>query len=358
MSAHSHIRENGILAFLVVAISVAFGWILMPFAGAILWGVLLSIIFSPVHQSLLARIPRWRNVSSCATVLLIAILVVLPITLVATALVQEVAGLVGRFRPVELDVRQPLSDFKSSLPESAANLLMQFETTGLAALRERLSTILVEGGQFIARQAVSIGKVTGDFLLSVFVMLYLLFYLLRDGDALLTFIRRALPLSPEQQQVLFNSFTATVRGTIKGDIVVGVVQGTLGGLIFWALGMGTPVLWGAAMALLSLLPVFGAGLVWVPAGIYLLLTGSLWSGAVLLVFGALGISTIDNVLRPVLVGKDIKMPSYVVLVSTLGGIAVFGIHGCVIGPLLGALFLTAWKMYLEVRGAQHDVTSN
>jgi predicted PurR-regulated permease PerM len=358
MSTHSDRRENGILAFMLVAISVAFGWILWPFAGAILWGVLLSIIFAPVYQLLLAWIPRWRNVASGATVLLIAVLVVLPMTLVAAALVQEVSGLVGRFQSGELDVRRPLSDVRSSLPESAANLLTQFESTSLPAVRDRLSTALVEGGQFIARQAVSIGKVTGEFLLNVFVMLYLLFYLLRDGGTLLTFIRRAIPLSPEHQQVLFSRFTATVRGTIKGDIVVGLAQGTLGGLIFWVLGMGTPVLWGAVMAVLSLLPAFGTGLVWVPAGIYLLLTGSVWRGVVLLVFGALVISTIDNVLRPVLVGKDVKMPSYVVLVSTLGGIAVFGVNGFVIGPLLAVLFLTAWEMYLQVSGGQQDAASS
>jgi predicted PurR-regulated permease PerM len=358
MSTRSNKRENGILAVTLVAISVAFGWILWPFAGAILWGVLLSIIFAPVYQLLLAWMPRWPNVASGATVLLIAILVVLPMTLVATALVQEVSGLVGRFQSGELDVRRPLSDVRSSLPESAANLLTQFESTGLAALRERLSTALVEGGQFIARQAVSIGKVTGDFLLNVFVMLYLLFYLQRDGDTLLTFIQRAIPLSPDHHQVLFSRFTATVRGTIKGDIVVGLVQGTLGGLIFWVLGMGTPVLWGAVMAVLSLLPAFGTGLVWVPAGIYLLLTGSVWRGVVLLAFGALVISTIDNVLRPVLVSKDVEMPSYVVLVSTLGGIAVFGVNGFVIGPLLAALFLTIWELYLQVSGAQQDAASS
>jgi predicted PurR-regulated permease PerM len=350
-------RDNGILAFLLVAISLAFGWILWPFAGAILWGVLLSIIFAPLYRLLLARMPRWRNVASGATVLLIAILVVLPMMLVAAALVQEVTGLVGRFQSGELDVLRPLADVRSSLPESAANLLTQFESAGLGALREKLSTTLVEGGQFIARQAVNIGKTTGEFLLNAFVMLYLLFFLLRDGPMLLTFVERAIPLSPEHHQVLFSRFTATVRGTIKGDIVVGLVQGTLGGLIFWILGLGTPVLWGAVMAVLSLLPAFGTSLVWIPAGVYLLLTGSLWKGVVLLAFGSLVISTIDNILRPVLVSKDVEMPSYVVLVSTLGGIAVFGVNGVVIGPLLAAIFLTAWDMYLKVRSAQQDAAS-
>jgi predicted PurR-regulated permease PerM len=160
-----------------------------------------------------------------------------------------------------------------------------------------------------------------------------------------------------QQQVLASKFTATVRGTLKGDLVIAFVQGILGGLIFWVLGLGTPILWGAVMAVLSVLPVVGTGLVWAPAAIYLLLTGSIWQGIVLLAYGALVISTIEYVLRPVLVGNDVKMPSYVVLLSTLGGIATFGINGFVIGPLAAALFLSAWDMRLQVSGARPD-TSN
>lgn len=358
MSTSAHKRENGVLAFMLVVISVSFGWILWPFAGAILWAVLLSLIFAPWYQGLLKWMPQQRNVASSATVLLIAILVVIPLTLVASALVREVSGVVERLQSGELDLQRSLSEFRSSLPQRAANLLTQFELTGLPAVRERLSTALTQGWQVIARQALSFGQVTVDFLLGVFIMLYLLFYLLRDGDTLLGYVQRAIPLPPEQQQVLASSFTATVRGVLKGDLVVAVVQGILGGLIFWVLGIGTPILWGALMAVLSLLPVLGTALVWAPAAIYLLLTGSVWKGMVLLAFGALVISTIDNVLRPVLVGTDVKMPSYVVLVSSLGGIAIFGVNGFVIGPLLAALFLTTWEMYLQVGGGQRDAVSD
>ena len=249
--------------------------------------------------------------------------------------------------------RPSLLEFRSSLPDWAAKLLAQFEVTGLPTLQERLSTALMQGGQLIAR----FGQVTVDFLLSVFVMLHLLFFLLRDGDTLLAYLRRAMPLPPEQQQVLFDRFTSTVRGVLKGDFVVAAVQGILGGLIFWVLGIGAPILWGALMAVLSLLPVLGTGLVWAPAAIYLLLTGSVWKGIVLLVFGTLVISTIDNVLRPLLVGTDVNMPSYVVLVSTLGGIAIFGVNGFIIGPLVAVLFLTAWDMYLQVRERRQHAAS-
>lgn len=358
MSPRFNKGQNGILAFMLVAISVAFGWILWPFAGAILWAVLLSIIFTPWYQLLLAQIPRWRNIASSATVLLIAILVVFPLTLLASVLLQEVSGLVERFQSGDLDLQRSLLEFRSSLPERVANLLTQFELKGLPAVRERLSTALTQGWQLIARQALSFGQVTVDFLLSVFVMLYLLFYLLRDGDTLLAYVQRAIPLPPEQQQVLASTFTATVRGVLRGDLLVALVQGILGGLIFWVLGLGTPILWGALMAVLSLLPVLGAGLVWAPTAIYLLLTGSILKGIVLLVFGTLVISTIDNILRPLLVGTDVKMPSYAVLVSTLGGIAIFGVNGFVIGPLLAALFLATWEMYLQVKGGQRDAASS
>lgn len=358
MSPRFSMRKNGILSFMLVAISVAFGWILWPFAGAILWAVLLSIIFSPWYQALLARIPRSRNTASSVTVLLIAILVVLPITVVASALFQEVSGLIDRFQSGELNLQRSLSEFRSSLPEGMANLLTQFELKGLPSVQERVSTGLTQGWQLIARQALSFGQVTVNFLLGVSVMLYLLFYLLRDGDTLLAYVQRAIPLPPEQQQVLASSFTETVRGVLRGGLLVAMVQGILGGLIFWVLGVGTPILWGALMAVLSLLPVLGAGIVWAPTAVYLMLTGSLGKGIVLLVFGTLVISMIDNILRPLLVGTDVKMPSYVVLVSTLGGIAIFGFNGFVIGPLLAALFLTTWELHLQAYGGQRDIASS
>lgn len=351
-------KQNGILATMLVAVSVGFGWILWPFFGAILWGLLLSILFSPVYEGVLALMPRSRNLAATATVLLIAILVVFPLTVVGTGLVQEVSGVFDRLKSGELDPRRSLEDIRSSLPQWAMNLITDLESTRIGDVMERLSTALVQGGQFVAGQILSIGQATLNFLLSVFVMLYLLFYLLRDGRTLLGYAQRALPLPPEQQRVLFSKLTATVRGTLKGDIVIAFVQGVLGGLIFWVLGLGTPILWGAVMAVLSLLPVVGTGLVWGPAALYLLVTGSVAEGIGLFAYGALVISSVEYVLRPVLVGNDIKMPSYLVLLSTLGGIATFGINGFVIGPLAAALFLSAWEMRLHVMEARPDASSS
>jgi predicted PurR-regulated permease PerM len=344
-------RPSGIAAVMLGAVSVVFFLILWPFFGAILWAVLLSVIFTPVYQVFLARMQRWRNVASSATVLLVAILVVVPLTLIAGALVQETSGLINRLQSSGLDVQRSILEFRSSLPASVKNLLTHIEATNITSFREWLSTALMQAGQYITSHVVSVGQVTVSFLINVFVMMYLLFYLLRDGGTLLDYVQRAIPLSPEQQQVLLRTFTATVRGTLKGVILVAVLQGVLGGLIFWVLGFGTPALWGTVMAVASLQPTFGTSLIWVPAGIYLLLTGSVMKGIVLLLLGSLVIGASDNILRPMLVGKDVKMPNYIVLVSSLGGIAIFGVNGFVIGPLLAALFLAAWDMYLQFRGA-------
>jgi predicted PurR-regulated permease PerM len=142
-----------------------------------------------------------------------------------------------------------------------------------------------------------------------------------------------------------------IRATIKGNLVVALVQGALTGLIFWVLGVGAPVLLGVLSALLSLLPAIGAAIVWVPAAIYLFAVGEVWRSVVLVLFCALVIGSVDNILRPILVGKDTKLPDYVVLISTLGGLAVFGAHGFVIGPVIAALFVAVWEIFTASRVA-------
>jgi predicted PurR-regulated permease PerM len=176
-------------------------------------------------------------------------------------------------------------------------------------------------------------------------MLYLLFFLLRDGAALGARIGRAIPLETEHKRQLVTKFTTVIRATVKGNIVVAASQGALGGLIFWILGIQGPVLWGVLMAFLSLLPAVGAGLIWLPVAIYFLATGAVWQGVVLIAYGIGVIGLVDNVLRPILVGKDTKMPDYVVLISTLGGLALFGLTGFVIGPVIAALFMATWDLF-------------
>jgi predicted PurR-regulated permease PerM len=195
----------------------------------------------------------------------------------------------------------------------------------------------------------NIGQSTFEFVVNVAIMLYLLFFLFRDGNALSRRVKDAIPLRTELRDALLEKFTVVIRATVKGSLLVAMAQGALGGLMFWMLGIHAALLWAVLMAFLSLLPAIGAGLVWVPVAIYFLATGAIWQGLGLIAYGVLVIGLVDNVLRPFLVGKGTKLPDYVVLISTLGGIEVFGLNGFVIGPLIAAIFMVTWEIFAASR---------
>jgi predicted PurR-regulated permease PerM len=155
---------------------------------------------------------------------------------------------------------------------------------------------------------------------------------------------RALPLGDERERHLLGRFAEVSRATIKGTLVVGAAQGAIGGIAFAVLGLGAPVLWGVVMALASILPAVGPALVWLPASIWLLTHDRIVAGVVLILIGVFVIGLVDNVLRPILVGRDTRMPDYLVLLSTLGGLAAFGLAGIIIGPIIAAFFLSMWQM--------------
>jgi predicted PurR-regulated permease PerM len=232
-----------------------------------------------------------------------------------------------------------------TLPAWVIDLLSRFGLGDLDAVQRRITEGMLQGSRFLATQAVNIGQVTFGLLVGLAVMLYLLFFLLRDSESLQRRLKNAIPLRNDRLAALAEKFNVVIRATVKGNIVVAIVQGALGGLIFWLLGIHGPVMWAVVMAVLSLLPAVGAALVWLPVAIYLLATGSLWQGVGLIAYGVLVIGLVDNVLRPLLVGKDTRMPDYVVLISTLGGIAIFGINGFVIGPVIAAMFIAVWGIF-------------
>ena len=341
--------EEKSFLLLVIAVSLAFAWVLLPFYGAILWAVVAAILFAPLYRRL-ARLFRQRcSWAALATLLIVIVIVILPLTLVSAALLQEVYNVYAAIQSGQLNFGRIFQQLFDALPAWATNLLDRFELTNLAAVQERLSATLVRGSQFLATQAINIGQHTFDFILNLFVMLYLLFFLLRDGAWLSRRIEAAIPLRAEQKRALFEKFIVVIRATVKGNVIVALIQGALGGLIFWFLGIAAPLLWAVLMALLSLLPAVGSALVWFPVAVYLVVTGATWQGILLLAYGVLVIGLVDNVLRPTLVGKDTKMPDYVVLVSTLGGLALFGIHGFVLGPVIAALFMAAWAIFAAAR---------
>ncbi len=184
-------------------------------------------------------------------------------------------------------------------------------------------------------------------------MLYAMFFFFRDGPKLVDRIKYTIPLTNEYRNALFERFTTVIKATVKGNILVAIVQGTLGGIIFAFLGVQGAILWGVIMAFLSLLPAVGSALIWFPVAVYFLASAAIFKGVVLLLFGFFVIGLTDNVLRPILVGKSTKLPDWLILISTLGGLSVFGINGFVIGPLLTALFIVSWQLFAETM-IEHD----
>ena len=337
--------QRGVFLLLLTLVTLAFGWILMPFAGAVLWGVALAILFTPLYRRLLARMNRRPNLAALTTLAICLVIVILPLVMVGVSLVQEVATVAQRMRSGELNFANYLQQIMGAVPLWLINLLDRFGLGNVEALISKLTVALAQGSQLIATQALSIGQNTFDFLVSFFVMLYLLYFVLRDGAQLSKTIRESLPLARPHTHFLLNKFTTVVRATVKGNVVVAAVQGAIGGLALWALGVQAPLLWGVLMAFLSLLPAVGAAMVWAPVAIWFLATGEIVRGVVLIAIGVLVIGLVDNVLRPLLVGKDTQMPDYIVLVSTIGGMAIFGINGFVIGPVVAALFMAAWDLF-------------
>jgi predicted PurR-regulated permease PerM len=337
---------------LLALVTCAFIYILLPYSGAVFWGVVLAILFAPLYRRLLLRTNRKPTVAALLTLALIIVMVILPLSLISASLVQQALVVYGKVSSGQIDFGAYFLRIVHSLPQWIVNLLERFDVTDLASLQQKLSQGAAQASQTVARQALAIGSKTFDFLVGMFVMLYLLFFLLRDGQSLATRIKHAFPLSNKYKQRLFNNFTTVIRATVKGNVLVAAAQGALGGLIFWFLGVEGPLLWAVVMAFLSLLPAVGAAIVWAPVAIYFLVTGAVWQGVVLIAFGVIVIGLVDNVLRPVLVGKDTKMPDYLVLLSTLGGMALFGLNGFVIGPVVAALFIACWDLFVATEEFQ------
>ena len=338
------LQQKSFLLLLAV-VTIAFGWILLPYAGAIFWGMILAIVFAPVYRWVLQKTRGRATLASILVLLLILVIVILPLSLISGALVSQASAVVEMVRSGDMTVAGSFGKVMDALPSWAVNLLDRFHITNLASLQDKLTAGASQASQAVAVKAINIGLYTFDFLTSLGILMYLLFFLLRDGAALTARIRAAIPLSRKYKQRLFNNFTTVIRATVKGNILIAIAQGALGGLIFWFLDVRAPLLWGVLMAFLSLLPAIGAALVWAPVAIYFLATGSIWQGVTLIAFGVLVIGLVDNLLRPVLVGKDTKMPDYVVLLSTVGGMALFGLHGFVIGPIVAAMFIAVWDLF-------------
>jgi predicted PurR-regulated permease PerM len=240
----------------------------------------------------------------------------------------------------------------NALPAPMEAMAREYGLTDTNRLREMIAPGVSSGLKTVAGQALNVGQGALSLLAALGVMLYLTFFLLRDGAKLDAKFRTALPLEEGLRDRLIDKFLTVVRATMKGTVAVAVIQGILGGLIFWMLGVEGALLWGLLMGFFSLIPAAGTGIIWVPVAVYLLLTGSIWQGAVLVFCGLFVIGLVDNLLRPILVGKDTKLPDFVVLIATVAGLEIFGLTGFIIGPIIAALFIAVWEIVTQVRGKE------
>lgn len=355
MSSHpkppSALLQNRTLWALLLAVSLALAWILWPFYGTIMWGSIIALLFAPLNRVLLKKFGQRRNLAALATVLIVLLMVILPLAALAAALAREAANLYERVQTGAINPGQYFHGLFDALPGWAKALLDRLGFIDWNTLQRRLSAALAQGTQIIATQALSIGQNTFEFVADLCITLYLAFFLIRDGNALSRALREAIPLAPAHKNELFVKFGTVIRATVKGNLLVAAIQGALGGLAFWTLGVTGALLCAVLMAFLSLLPAVGAGLVWVPVALYFFANGALWEAVALTLWGVFVIGLIDNLLRPMLVGKDTRMPDYVVMITTLGGMAVFGINGFVIGPVIAAMFIAVWHIDAVVRRA-------
>jgi predicted PurR-regulated permease PerM len=340
--------ERSFFFILLAVLSVAFAAVLWPFYGAVFWGGVLALMFEPLYRKFLGWMRGRQNLAALATLGVIVLIVVLPLALVGVSLVQEMTALYAKVKSGEINFGRYFEQMVSVLPSWTTGLLDRYGVVDLPALQAKLVAALTQRSESIAGRAVDIGGEALDLIVGFFIAMYLLFFLLRDGAGVARDVRAAIPLAPGPKERLLERFTTVIRATVKGNILVAAAQGTLGGIAFWALGVHAPLLWGVVMAFLSLLPAVGAALIWVPVALYLLALGKV-QGLGLIAFGVFVIGLIDNVLRPILVGKDTAMPDYVVLIATVGGLALFGLNGFVIGPVIVAMFLAAWQLLAAER---------
>ena len=337
--------RTAFVLILVLAVSALFLAVAWPFLKPLLLGALLAGLCGPLYRRVTRLLGDRKSLAAVLTLLILFVLVVGPLTAFVGVVVKQALGVSNQALPWVQENFGAVSvfnahDWLARRFPALANYVPEQEkiVEGAAQLAKAAGAYLVGG-------ATQLTASTATFLLNLFVMLYAMFYFLRDGSAILEKILYYTPLSHGDEVRVLERLSSVTRATIKGTLVIGIIQGALAGIGLWVAGLGGAAFWGTIMAVLSVVPGIGAALVWVPAVIYLFVVGQTLTATLLLVWCAAVVGTIDNILRPRLVGKDAKMPDLLILIGTLGGLFFFGPIGFIIGPLVCGLFLTVCDIY-------------
>jgi predicted PurR-regulated permease PerM len=334
--------RRGFVLLLTVTVTAAFLWMVWSFVMTVVLAAILAGLFRPMYRRLNAAFGERGWLAALITVLVVLVVIVVPLALVLGL----VAGEALRLSTAVAPRLQEVVAHPNQLPTLLEKLpfyehIAPYRTQILARAGELIGNL----GRFAVTSISATTAGTASAILQFFILLYTLFFLLIDGQLLLRKITSYLPLHENEKEVVLDKFVSVTRATLRGTLVIGIVQGTLGGLSFWAAGIDGALFWGTMMVVLSVLPVVGGALVWVPAVIVMAIQGH-WQAALgLTLFNALIVGSVDNVLRPRMVGRDTEMHDLMILFSTLGGIAAFGPMGFIIGPILAAVFVTSWEIF-------------
>lgn len=337
-------RRSAVL-LLVGLVSILFIWMIRSFLIALLLAAIFSGMSAKLFRRLKVRFKGRETLAAISTILILLVGIGVPLAVFLGIVVTQAVDVSQSARPwIEAQIERPglLQDYLQAIPFLGS--LMPDEAAIASKLGEFASTI----GSFLANSVVDFSRGTANFFLMLFVMMYAMYFYLTNGRAVLNRILYYIPLKAEVEEELVKKFVTVTRAVLKGSLVIGLIQGALAGASFWVAGVPGWAFWTAVMMVLSLVPAIGSALVWIPAVGYLAVTGhgsaalgvGLWCGIVA--------GSVDNFLRPALVGRDTKLPDLLVLVGTLGGIFLFGAVGFILGPIVVALFLSVWELYGDV----------
>ncbi len=341
--------QHASFLLILAVVSLMMAVIVWPFATALLWAALAAIMFQPLYRWMLRKMRGRRNWAASASLLVIFFVVLVPALWLAALVVQEALVLVSALQNQPVDLAATFDSVYGMLPQSAQDAVDRSGWADVSSIQAKLQELLAASAGMIASQAVSIGSGALGFMLSFGVGLYVMFFLLRDGERIGRTLLNTAPVERSISERLAERFLGIVRATIKGSGVVGLVQGALAGISFLIVGLESALFFAVLTTVFALVPVIGAGAVYIPVGLWLLVTGAVWQGVFVLVVGVVIISSADNVLRPILVGRDTGIPDWIILVTTLGGISFLGFSGIVLGPLVAGLFLASWSILQEYR---------
>ncbi|PIR04490.1 MAG: AI-2E family transporter [Candidatus Magasanikbacteria bacterium CG11_big_fil_rev_8_21_14_0_20_39_34] len=328
---------------IMLLLGTIFLYIVAPFFYPIFWAAIIAVMFFPLFRWIHKYI-KIDALSSFVTILIIIVVLFLPLLLVTTLTVHQSANLYSAVKQNQLFTGNldQVSQHFSKIP-----FIGEYTDTIKYQWTENAGKMTQVITQFLYTHLVQFTQNSVRFFFMLFIMLYTLFYLLKDGPRILQKLMYLSPLGDTYEKKLFDRFTSTTRATLKSTFIVGSIQGILGGLLFWVTGIPGALVWGVVMTALSVIPAIGSFLVWLPAGIIMMAMGNIAQGLTIIIFGSFVIGTIDNILRPPLIGKDIQMHPLIVLFSTLGGIFIFGISGFIIGPIIAALFISVMSIYKD-----------